>query len=129
MHGWLAPAAILVPASRMSALPDAAALLHAVNAWGTPALRVLLLVSAAGVPLPVEYAVVAVGALSVQAGGPNAFGVLVVGTASATAGDAIDYALGRLGAARLRGWVARRRRRGRAAGAQGEVAPPRLHAK
>jgi membrane protein DedA with SNARE-associated domain len=132
MHGWIAPAASLVPAAQMSPLPDAAALLHAVNTWGTPALGVLLLVSAAGVPLPVEYAVVAVGALSVQAGGPNAFGVLVVGTASATAGDSIDYALGRLGAARLRGWVARRWarwRRRRAAGSRREVAPPRLHAK
>lgn len=108
MRGGLAPVGWVMAGLP---LPDAAELLRAVSDWGTPALSALLLLSAAGVPLPVEYAVVAIGALSAQEGGPNALGLLVVGTTAAVAGDALDYAVGRLGVARLWGWLARRRRR------------------
>lgn len=120
MRGWLAPGGWVVAGLH---LPDAAELLRAVGEWGTPALSALLLLSAAGVPLPVEYAVVAIGALSAQEGGPNALGLLMVGTAAAVAGDALDYALGRLGMARLWGWLARRRRR-----VGEDVKPPRVPA-
>lgn len=85
--------------------------LRAVSVWGVPALGVLVLASAAGVPIPVEIALVALGALSGRAGGPDFAVMLVVGTVAAVAGDVFDYALGRFGVARLWRWLMRKRER------------------
>lgn len=71
-------------------------LLHWVGEYGYPFLGGLLLAAAAGAPIPIEIVLVALGALSAARGGPSFVALAVVGIAATVAGDALDYAVGRL---------------------------------
>lgn len=105
-------------------LPATGTLLHWVGEYGYPFLGVLLLVAAAGAPIPIEVVLVALGALSASAGGPN-FAVLVaVGIGATVAGDALDYAAGRVfGQTVIERWVRGRWRERRDVTAPAETSP------
>ena len=77
-------------------LPATGTLLQWVNEYGYPVLGGLMLAAAAGVPIPIEIVLVALGALSASSGGPSFVALAVVGIAATVAGDALDYAVGRL---------------------------------
>lgn len=77
-------------------LPATGTLLQWVNEYGYPVLGGLLLAAAAGIPIPTEIVLVALGALSATSGGPSFLALAVIGIAATVAGDALDYAAGRL---------------------------------
>lgn len=77
-------------------LPATGTLLHWVSEFGYPFLGGLLLVSAAGAPIPIEMVLVALGALSAAHGGPSFATLAAVGLGATVAGDVLDYAAGRL---------------------------------
>ncbi len=60
-------------------------------------LVLLVLVAAAGAPLPTGALFIALGTLSVQPHGPNFLALGLLGTAAGVSGDLLDYALGRMG--------------------------------
>lgn len=77
-------------------LPATGMLLHWVSEYGYPFLGVLLLISAAGVPIPIELLLVALGALSASQSGPSFAMLVAVGIGATVAGDALDYVAGRV---------------------------------
>lgn len=99
---------------------DAGSLVHLMSLYGYPVLIVILVVGSAGVPLPLSLALVLLGALSVERGGPDFLLLTLGGTAASVVGDLLDYAAGRIGGARLLRWMYRRQRR--------LFGPPLLHA-
>jgi membrane protein DedA with SNARE-associated domain len=78
---------------------------------GYPLLVLAVLLSAAGLPLPISALLVAVGVASAQLGLPALLLLCALCTAAAVAGDSLDYLLGRLAAtsvgARRLPWVTR----------------------
>lgn len=90
---------------------DAGSLVHLMSLYGYPILIVMLIVGSAGVPLPLSLALVLLGALSVERGGPDFLLLALGGTAASVAGDLLDYAAGRIGGTWLLRWVYRRQRR------------------
>ncbi|HEV2238132.1 MAG TPA: VTT domain-containing protein [Ktedonobacterales bacterium] len=62
----------------------------------------LVFIAAVGIPLPLVVMLLAVGAWSAVAGGPNPLALALIGTAAAAAGDSLDYAVGRMGSSLLR---------------------------
>ena len=99
---------------------DAGSLVHLMSFYGYPFLVVMLVVGSAGVPLPLSFALVLLGALSVERGGPDFLLLTLSGTAASVAGDLLDYSAGRIGGVRLLRWMYRRQRR--------LLGPPLLHA-
>jgi membrane protein DedA with SNARE-associated domain len=90
-------------------LLNSGTLVQWVSTHGYPYLGAVLLLAAAGVPLPTEILLVALGALSARDGGPSLFVLVAFGTAATVAGDALDYWLGRiLGATAVVRWLKRR---------------------
>lgn len=77
-------------------LPATGTLLRWVSEYGYPFLGGLLLLAAAGAPIPIEMVLVALGALSASHGGPSFVALVAVGIGATVAGDALDYAAGRL---------------------------------
>lgn len=77
-------------------LPDASTLLHWVGLYGYPCLGALLLLAAAGVPIPIELVLLALGGLSATQGGPGFLALVALGVGATVAGDALDYGIGRL---------------------------------
>lgn len=89
-------------------VPATAALLRWVGEYGYPFLGGLLLLAAAGAPIPVEVVLVALGALSASVGGPSFVALVAVGIGATVAGDALDYAAGRvLGQTVIERWIRR----------------------
>jgi membrane-associated protein len=76
---------------------------HAASLMGllTPlcyaSLVVVVLVAAAGAPLPTGALFLGLGALSAQPHGPNFLALGLLGTVAAVSGDLLDYVLGRMG--------------------------------
>lgn len=91
--------------------PDAGSLIHLMSLYGYPFLVAILIVGSAGVPLPLSIALVLLGALSVERGGPDFLLLTLSGTAASVAGDLFDYSAGRIGGVRLLRWIYRRQRR------------------
>jgi membrane protein DedA with SNARE-associated domain len=83
-------------------------LLAALSQYGLPVLFGVIVIAAAGIPLPISMMLVAAGSF-VELGEMKLWQVIVVASAGAVIGDQIGYALGRWGGHRL---VARIRRRG-----------------
>lgn len=92
-------------------VPDAGSLAHVMSLYGYPFIMAIVLVGSMGVPLPLGLALVLLGALSVERGGPDIVVLVLSGTAASVAGDLADYALGRLGGARLLRWLYHHQRR------------------
>ena len=94
-------------------LPATSTLLHWVGVYGYPVLGTILLLAAAGMPLPIELVLLALGGLSATHGGPGFLALSMLGVAATVAGDTLDYGIGRLlreqGATRLSGRRTRRR--------------------
>lgn len=76
-----------------------------------PLLALAVLLSAAGLPLPISALLVAVGVASAQVSGPLLLVLCLLCTVAAVAGDSLDYLLGRVGApafaARCPPWLVR----------------------
>lgn len=82
--------------------------MHWVSTYGYPGFIGLLVLAAAGVPLPIELVLVALGALSATSGGPSFIALAALGIAATGIGDILDYALGRaLGQTALNRWLER----------------------
>jgi len=77
-------------------LPDASTLLHWVSLYGYPCLGAVLLLGAAGLPIPIELVLLALGGLSATRGGPDFLILVGMGVAATVAGDLLDYGFGRL---------------------------------
>lgn len=86
-------------------MPSLTALLGLVATYGYVCLAGVVFVAAAGVPLPVQLLLIALGALSAQRGGPNFLLLGVVGAVTALGGDLVDYLLGRLGGRPALRWL------------------------
>ncbi|HEV2459494.1 MAG TPA: hypothetical protein VGS80_14145 [Ktedonobacterales bacterium] len=86
---------------------QACGLVGLVSAWGYPPLVALMLLAAAGAPLPVAAALIALGAASAGPEGPPFHILALLGTAAAVAGDLADYGLGRIGVSALPGRMPR----------------------
>ena len=82
-------------------------LLSALGLYGPPALFVVLLAGAVGVPTPGSLLLLVAGSF-VEQGEMGLWPVLALGLAGAVAGDQIGYALGRWGGPRLRARLRRR---------------------
>lgn len=82
------------------------------TAYGYVGYAALVLIAAAGVPLPLSVLLFAVGALSATAHGPDVFALMVIGTVAAACGDSLDYALGRMGSSLVRNRVLQLLQRG-----------------
>ena len=92
----------------------ASGLLALFDSYGYLALAGLVLLAAAGVPLPfpVSGAFVALGALTAEAHGPSFLALIVVAVLAAAAGHSVDFWVGRAGGGPLlRRWQARLARR------------------
>jgi membrane protein DedA with SNARE-associated domain len=76
---------------------------------GYPLTVAAVLLSAAGLPLPVTALLVAVGAASAHMSGPALLLLCILCVVAAVLGAALDYAVGRLGAPVLASHLARRR--------------------
>jgi membrane-associated protein len=70
-------------------------------------LVLVVLVAAAGAPVPTGAIFIGLGALSVQPQGPNFLALALLGTAAAVSGDVLDYGLGRAGRPVLYAWLLR----------------------
>lgn len=77
-------------------LPDTGTLLHWVSVYGYPCLGATLLLAAAGLPIPIELVLLALGGLSATHGGPDFLALCALGIVATVAGDALDYGIGRL---------------------------------
>src|SRR5215469_5288104 len=77
-------------------LAEISTLLHWVSVYGYPVLGALLLLAAAGVPIPIELVLLAFGGMSAAHGGPDFLGLAALGIVATVAGDALDYGIGRL---------------------------------
>lgn len=71
------------------------------------ALVILMLLGAAGAPLPTGAVLIGLGALSAQRHGPNFLILALLATAAAVSGDILDYGLGRAGRPVLYAWLLR----------------------
>ena len=89
-------------------------LLGALSQYGLPVLFGVIVIAAAGIPLPISMMLVAAGSF-VELGEMKLWQVIVVASAGAVLGDQIGYALGRWGGHHV---VARIKRR--------EMARPKL---
>jgi membrane-associated protein len=83
-------------------------LLGALSQYGLPVLFGVVVIAAAGIPLPISMMLVAAGSF-VELGEMKLWQVIVVASAGAVVGDQIGYVLGRWGGHRV---VARIQRRG-----------------
>jgi membrane-associated protein len=95
-------------------------LLQVIATYGYAGFAGLVFIAALGVPLPLIVLLLAVGAWSAVASGPNYPALMVLATVAAVAGDSADYAIGRMGSALLRNrllWLQRRLRSAAPAGA------------
>lgn len=92
---------------------DVTGLVQLFNSFGYLALAALLLLAAAGVPLPLPIAAtfVVLGALTAHPSGPSFPVLALVATLAATAGHSLDYWLGRSGSPLLERWRRRFERR------------------
>ena len=97
---------VVIVAEESNMVPATAALLRWVGEYGYPFLGGLLLLAAAGAPIPVEAVLVALGALSASGGGLSFVVLMVIGIGATVAGDALDYAIGRLlGQTAIERWI------------------------
>jgi membrane-associated protein len=94
-------------------------LLAALSQYGLPVLFGVIVIAAAGVPLPISLMLVAAGSF-IDLGEMKFWQVIVVASAGAVLGDQIGYAVGRWGGRRLAARI-RRRKNGAAKIAQAEV--------
>ncbi len=108
---------------------DFASLAHATATFGYPILFALVVTGSAGAPLPIGLLLAALGAASVQSGGPD-FGLLAAsGMAASVVGDGLDFGIGRLGGQRALRWAQARLRRSRLLAPLSRMgAPPRQEA-
>src|SRR5260221_10197596 len=67
----------------------------------------LMLLAAAGAPLPATAALIVIGSSTARAMGPSFPLLSLWGTAAATSGDLLDYGLGRLSSRVLHAWLHR----------------------
>jgi membrane-associated protein len=65
----------------------------------------LVFIAAVGVPLPLVVLLLAAGAWSAAAHGPNLAALMLAGSVAAVVGDSLDYAIGRMGSALVRARV------------------------
>src|ERR1041385_2404434 len=86
--------------------------LSALTQYGSPALFVIVMIAAAGVPLPVTFLLIVTGSLASQ-GVINLLWAIGMASAGSVIGDQIGYAIGRWGGSALI------ERFGRALGTQG----------
>jgi membrane-associated protein len=70
-------------------------------------LVIVVLVAAAGAPVPTGALFIGLGALSIQPHGPNFLALALLGTAAGVSGDVLDYGLGRVGRPVLYAWLLR----------------------
>ena len=94
-------------------------LLAALSLYGLPVLFGVIVVAAAGIPLPIALMLVAAGSF-VELGEMKLWQVIAVASAAAVLGDQIVYALGRWGGRRIAARIARRKN-GRANIARAEL--------
>src|SRR5712672_895433 len=94
-------------------------LLGALSQYGLPVLFGVIVIAAAGIPLPISMMLVAAGSF-VELGEMKLWQVIVVASAGAVIGDQIGYALGRWGGQRFADRI-RRRRNGRVRIAQAQA--------
>lgn len=83
-------------------------LLGALSQYGLPVLFFVIMIAAAGVPLPISMMLVAAGSF-VELGEMKLWQVIVVASAGAVIGDQIGYALGRWGGHRVIARIKRRK--------------------
>jgi membrane-associated protein len=83
-------------------------LLGALSQYGLPVLFGVIVIAAAGIPLPISMMLVAAGSF-VELGEMKLWQVIVVASAGAVIGDQIGYALGRWGGHRFVERIRRRR--------------------
>jgi membrane protein DedA with SNARE-associated domain len=83
-------------------------LLGALSQYGLPVLFGVIVIAAAGIPLPISMMLVAAGSF-VELGEMKLWQVIVVASAGAVAGDQIGYALGRWGGHRVVGRIKRKK--------------------
>lgn len=83
-------------------------LLGALSQYGLPVLFGVIVIAAAGIPLPISMMLVAAGSF-VELGEMKLWQVIVVASAGAVIGDQIGYALGRWGGHRFAERIRRRR--------------------
>ncbi len=79
--------------------------------YGYPAIALVVVVGSAGLPLPLDLLLAALGAFSVIAGFPNLALLIAVGIGASVVGDVLDFGLGRLGITRLSARLFRKRHR------------------
>ena len=92
---------------------DTSGLIHLFEGYGYLALGALLLLAAAGAPLPwpIAASFVVFGALTAHPSGPSFLALALVATVAATTGHSLLYWLGRSGSPRLQRWRQRLERR------------------
>jgi membrane-associated protein len=92
---------------------DTTGLVHLFESYGYLALGALLLLAAAGAPLPwpVAASFVVFGALTAHPSGPSFLALALVATVAATTGHSLLYWLGRSSSPRLQRWRQRLERR------------------
>src|SRR6266542_7097332 len=83
-------------------------LLAALSLYGLPLLFGVIVVAAAGIPLPISLMLVAAGSFA-ELGQLKLWQVIAISSAAAVLGDQIGYALGRWGGRRLASRIARRK--------------------
>ena len=83
-------------------------LLAALSLYGLPVLFGVIVVAAAGIPLPISLMLVAAGSF-VELGEMKLWQVIVVASAAAVLGDQIGYALGRWGGRRITARITKRK--------------------
>jgi membrane-associated protein len=82
-------------------------LLGALSQYGLPVLFGVIVIAAAGIPLPISVMLVAAGSF-VELGQMKLWQVIIVASTGAVAGDQIGYVLGRWGGHRVFEWIKRR---------------------
>jgi membrane-associated protein len=97
----------------MSIELDTTGLVHLFEGYGYLALGALLLLAAAGAPLPwpIAASFVVLGALTAHPSGPSFPALALVATVAATTGHSLLYGLGRSSSPRLQRWRQRLERR------------------
>ena len=90
---------------------DAPSIVHLIALYGYPVLFLFVFVASAGAPLPVSIVLAALGALSVERGGPNVLALALTAALASFGGDSLDYGLARFGGPRVARWIQRVLRR------------------